>query len=195
MKAEVRRPARNDIVKLRVTGLTQGHIFTGNCVPLRPFSGRFLFPMDVFAHNLLLTDTKKKGNETMKKKHIIALVLALILAAGMLFAYSAFGEKPTEGTKEIIIEVVDDKETSTVYEVKTDAEYLISAMEDAEGLTFNGSEGQYGFTVSEVNGVTADFNVDSSYWAFYVNGEYCNYGISEQPVNDGDAFRIVYSTY
>ena len=131
----------------------------------------------------------------MKKKHIIALLLAAVLAAGMFFAYSAFREKPTEGAKEITIEVVNKAADSTLYEVKTDAEYLIGAMEDAEGLTFGGSEGQYGFTVSEINGEVADFNVDSSYWSFYVNGEYCNYGISEQPVNDGDAFRIVYSTY
>lgn len=131
----------------------------------------------------------------MKKKHIIALVLAVVLAAGMLLAWSAFSEKPTEGAKEITIEVVDNEEKSTVYEVKTNAEYLIGAMEEAEGLTFDGSEGQYGFTVSEVNGVVADFTVDSSYWAFYVNDEYCNYGVSEQPVNDGDAFKIVYSTY
>ncbi len=131
----------------------------------------------------------------MKKKHIIALLLAVVLAAGMFFAWSAFSEKPAEGVKEITIEVVDNEEKSTVYEVETDAEYLIGAMEAAEGLTFDGSEGQYGFTVSEVNGITADFTVDSSYWAFYVNGEYCNYGVSEQPVNDGDAFKIVYSTY
>ncbi len=131
----------------------------------------------------------------MKKKHIFALLLAAVLAAGMFFAYSAFSEKPAEGTKEITIEVVDNKEASTLYEVKTDAEYLIGAMEDAEGIDFDGSEGQYGFTVSEINGVVADFTVDSSYWSFYVNGEYCNYGISEQPVNDGDAFRIVYSAY
>ena len=131
----------------------------------------------------------------MKKKHIIAILLTVILAAGMIFAYSVFSEKPTEGTKEITIEVVNKSEEATVYEVKTDAEYLIGAMEDAEGLTFDGSEGQYGFTVIEINGEVADFTVDASYWSFYVNGEYCNYGVSEQPVNDGDAFRIVYSTY
>ena len=131
----------------------------------------------------------------MKKKHILALLLAVVLVAGMFFAYSAFSEKPVEGTKEITIEVVNAEEKSALYEVKTDAEYLIGAMEDTQGLTFDGSEGQYGFTVSEINGEVADFTVDSSYWAFYVNGEYCNYGVSEQPVNDGDAFRIVHESY
>lgn len=131
----------------------------------------------------------------MKKKHIPVIIVAVVLVAAMIFAYSAFSEKPTEGSKAITIEVVNSQETSTLYEVKTDAEYLIGAMDDADGLTYDGSEGEYGFTVSAINGETADFNVDSSYWAFYVNGEYCNYGVSEQPVNDGDAFQIVYSTY
>jgi len=149
----------------------------------------------MFAHNLFIDKQKRKEMKKMKKKHIIAILLTVILAAGMIFAYSVFSEKPTEGTKEITIEVVNKSEEATVYEVKTDAEYLIGAMEDAEGLTFDGSEGQYGFTVIEINGEVADFTVDASYWSFYVNGEYCNYGVSEQPVNDGDAFRIVYSTY
>lgn len=131
----------------------------------------------------------------MKKKHIVAVVAAIAVVAAMIFAYSAFREKPTEGSKDITIEVVNSAAVSTVYEVSTDAEYLIDAMKDAEGLTFDGSEGEYGFTVSTVNGETADFNVDSSYWAFYVNEEYCNYGVSEQPVNDGDSFKIVYSSY
>ncbi len=131
----------------------------------------------------------------MKKKHIIAIVLAVAVVAGMIFAYSAFGEKTVIGNKEITIEVVDMDKTSVFYEVKTDAKYLLGAMEDAEGLSFNGSEGQYGFTVSEINGTVADFTVDSAYWAFYLGEEYCNYGVSEQPVNDGDAFRIIYSTY
>lgn len=131
----------------------------------------------------------------MKKKHIPVIIIAVVVVAAMIFAYAAFSEKPTEGTKAITIEVVNSAQTSTLYEVKTDAEYLIGAMDDADGLTYDGAEGEYGFTVSAINGETADFNVDSSYWAFYVNDEYCNYGVSEQPVNDGDAFKIVYSTY
>ena len=68
-------------------------------------------------------------------------------------------------------------------------------MEEAEGLEFEGYDSEYGFTTTSVNGEVADFNVDASYWSFYVNGEYCNYGISSQPVEDGDAFQIVYEVY
>jgi hypothetical protein len=46
-----------------------------------------------------------------------------------------------------------------------------------------------------VNDVTADYNADGAYWAFYVDGEYCQYGIDQQPVNDGETYAIVYTIY
>lgn len=131
------------------------------------------------------------------KKRVLVVVLIAALVACMALAYNKFREKPVEGSKEITIEVVDSEEKSTVYELKTDVEYLKEAMDELEkeGLTYDGEETEYGFSVYTVNGETADFNVDASYWSFYVNEEYCNYGVSEQPVEDGDAFAIVYTVY
>ncbi|MBR6381239.1 MAG: DUF4430 domain-containing protein, partial [Lachnospiraceae bacterium] len=43
-------------------------------------------------------------------------------------------------------------------------------------------------------GEQAIYAVDNAYWAFYVNDEYCQYGIDSQPVADGDAFKIVYES-
>ena len=129
------------------------------------------------------------------KKKLLGIGLIVVLVVIMALAYGKFREKPVEGSKNITIEVVNSKEESKVYELKTDAEYLLGAMEEAEGLTFEGEEGEYGMSIMTVNGETADFNVDASYWSFYVNDEYCNYGVSEQPVEDGDAFTIVYTVY
>ena len=129
------------------------------------------------------------------KKKLLGIGLSVVLVVVMALVYGKFREKPVEGSKNITIEVVNSKEESKVYELKTDAEYLLGAMEEAEGLTFEGEEGEYGMSIMTVNGETADFNVDASYWSFYVNDEYCNYGVSEQPVEDGDAFTIVYTVY
>ena len=129
------------------------------------------------------------------KKKLLGIGIIIILIAAMAILYGKFSEKPVEGSKSITIEVVNSKEESKVYELKTDAEYLIEAMDEAEGLTYEGEEGEFGMSIMTVNGETADFNVDASYWAFYVNDEYCNYGVSEQPVEDGDAFAIVYTVY
>lgn len=135
----------------------------------------------------------------MKDKKIIGgiagVVVLIALVIGMIFLYDKFSEKPVEGSKSITIEVIDDKEKSTKYEVKTDAEYLEQAMEETEGLDFDGEEGEFGFTLYEVNGVTADFNTSSAYWSLMVNGEYGNYGISQQPVEDGDVFQLIYTVY
>ncbi len=129
----------------------------------------------------------------MKTKKILGIVIVLILAAAMAFVYVNFREKPVEGSKTVTIEVTSQSETVTTYTVNTDAQYLGEVMEEAEGLTFSGTEGQYGIMVSEVNGEVADYDTNGAYWAFYVNGEYCNYGIDEQPVEDGDVFGIVYT--
>ena len=125
-----------------------------------------------------------------KKAGIVALVLLIV---GMGLLYMKFAEKPVEGTKAITIEVVNSKGESKVYELKTDAEYLAQAMDEAKGLEYTAVDGVYGLTVQSVNGESAVYDVDKAYWGFYVNGEYCNYGISQQPVNDGDAFKIEYT--
>ena len=126
-------------------------------------------------------------------KKILGIVVVILLLAALGVCYFLFREKPVEGSKTITIEVVNSLAESTVYDLKTDAEYLRQAMEEADGLTFVGVESQYGLNISEVNGEVADFNTNGAYWGFYVNGEYCNYGVDTQPVNDGDAFKIEYT--
>lgn len=129
----------------------------------------------------------------MKAKKILAVALVAVLVAALAIVYVAYSEKTTDGIKNLTIEVVLADETSTVYEVNTDGVYLIDAMNEAEGLTYEGEEGIYGLSISTVNGIRADYTLDGAYWAFYVNGEYCNYGVSEQPAHDGDKFSIVYT--
>ena len=126
----------------------------------------------------------------MNKKALIIIVaafLALILALGA--AWFIWGEKTMQGSKEITIEVISKDGSSTVYEVKTDGEYLREAMDEAEGLAYELADGM----VLTVNGERADYVQDGAYWGFYVNGGYCNYGIDTQPIADGDAFRIEYT--
>ena len=131
--------------------------------------------------------------QTSKKKIWLGLGCLVALIAALAVIYSVFGVKPVAGSKDITIEVINKAQESTLYEVSTEAEYLRQAMEEADGLTFEGTESDYGMMVNTVNGETADYSVDGSYWSFYVNEEYCNYGIDSQPVADGDAFKIVYT--
>lgn len=130
----------------------------------------------------------------MKNSHkFLGVTAAALVAVLMLAAWFTFRPQTTQGSKAISIEVVDHTGAAVIYQLSTDAEYLQGAMEQAEGLTFEYTDGPYGASVHTVNGVRADYTLDAAYWSFYVNGEYCTYGISEQPVADGDAFRIAYT--
>ncbi len=139
---------------------------------------------------------KNERNELImssKSKKIIGVSAVVALVALLATVFFVFREAPVQGSKAVVIQVINKAEETKVYSLKTDAEYLKQAMEEAEGLEFKGSDGQYGLMITEVNGELADFNTNGAYWSFYVNDDYCNYGIDQQPVNDGDTFKIVYT--
>ena len=147
---------------------------------------------------------------------ILLSVLALVLIAAMALGFAACGNKTNaqepdttpmqstqpssteepatqigQGEKSFTFEVTDKDGGKTVFDIKTDADTVGAAL--IENKLVSGSESEYGLMVTVVNGETADFNVDGSYWAFYINDEYCNYGIDSQPVADGDSFKIEYT--
>ena len=95
----------------------------------------------------------------------------------------------------VTIEVVDADGHTESYEVATDGEYLIDAMDDAGelGFTYAGEDSDYGIYLTTINGVTADYSVDASYWAIYVNGEYGMYGADSQPLAEGDVYSFTYT--
>lgn len=133
-------------------------------------------------------------NESKKfSKKWLLLLIPIALVAVLVTVMLIFSPKGEKGSKTITISVVDSAKQTVTYTTKTDAEFLRQAMEETDGLTFSGDESEYGLMVIVVNGETADYNVDGSYWAFYINDEYCNYGIDSQPVADGDSFKIEYT--
>lgn len=132
-----------------------------------------------------------KTTEAVKTMGIVKKVkTSLVMAAiAVMMTLALVG---CQGKKAVTIEVVDQTGVSTVYEVKTDEEFLYDAIMNDSEIKLEGEEGDYGFYIIAVNGVTADYNVDASYWSLYVNGDYGQVGISEQIVNDGDSFALKY---
>ena len=130
------------------------------------------------------------------KKHVRKILAAACLAllfAALALVYVRFSEKAAAGSKAITITVVSSAGQETCYALETQAQYLIEAMDEAEGLAYEGSEGPYGLMIDAVNGERAVYRENGAYWGFSVNGEYCNYGAAQQPVEDGDAFVIAYT--
>ncbi|MEE1122073.1 MAG: DUF4430 domain-containing protein, partial [Acinetobacter pseudolwoffii] len=137
-----------------------------------------------------IQNSQTKSNKTM-------IITAILLFAAVISAYMVFsfaGPSTTEGEKSVTIQVLDDKKNLTSYEINTDAEYLRQAMEQCQGLTFIGSEGPYGLVLLTINGLTADYDKNQAWWSIYVNDALGNYGVDQQPVNDGDTFCLQYTT-
>ena len=89
------------------------------------------------------------------------------------------------------MEVVHGDGGSKTFEYRTDEEYL-GAVLLAEGLLV-GEDGPYGLYILEVDGERAVYEENGAYWSLEVNGEYAMQGADQTPVNDGDAFRLVYT--
>lgn len=130
-----------------------------------------------------------------KKKKIIAAVVVIAVIAVFAGVYAAFAPKASQGTKSYTVDVVNKEGESKTYSGKTDAEYLSGLMDElaaAGDFSYDGTTSEYGLYITTINGETADYNTDGSYWSIYVNGEYGSYGADAQPVADGDSFTFAY---
>lgn len=93
-----------------------------------------------------------------------------------------------EGSMEFLFTVTDKDGNETVFEVHTDKETVGEALEELELI--EGEESEYGLFVKTVNGITADYDTDGVYWAFYINGEYAPTGVDVTKITPGDAYSF-----
>lgn len=128
-----------------------------------------------------------------RRRGILTVVLVLAIVGLMILAHGTFSEKAVKGGKNISVEVIGNEKEAVRYELSTNQEYLLGALQEIEELEMESEDGPYGPMLLSINGEFAEFNTNGAYWAFYVNDGYCNYGVAEQPVEDGDAFQIVYT--
>ena len=107
-------------------------------------------------------------------KRMISLLLALV----MVFALTACGAKeeaPAADAVSFKVVVTDLEGNETAFEYTSSAASVGEALV-AEGL-IEGHETEYGLYIDTVNGITADWDADQTYWAFYIHGEYATTGI------------------
>lgn len=93
-----------------------------------------------------------------------------------------------EGETQFTFEVVDGEGNTTYFAVNTDKTTVGEALVDCNLV--EGDESEYGLYVKVVNGITADYDVDQTYWAFYVNGEYATTGVDSTEVVAGNVYSF-----
>lgn len=142
-----------------------------------------------------MTRETRQDNKTTNQKGIIVGMIALFVLAicACLAIYGKYSEKPVGGAKSISVDVINAAQETVSYELETNQEYLLEALQEIDELTLEGEDGPYGLMITTINGEFAEYNTNQAYWSFYVNEEYCNYGVAEQPIEDGDEFQIVFT--
>ena len=131
------------------------------------------------------------------KNKLFVSVLCMVLIVAMALSMTActttndpaVTEQPEQAVEQsFTFEVVDKDGNMASFHITTDKEIVGEALME-EGLIV-GEEGPYGLYVTEVNGIVADYNVDGTYWAFYVDGAYASGGVDTTKVTDGATYSF-----
>ena len=124
------------------------------------------------------------------KKFGFKKILSLILIAALIMTFAACGKKTSEsaGTKHFTFIAVDKEGAETKWDISTEKTIVGDALTD-EGL-IEGEEGAYGLYVKKVNGIEAIYEVDGTYWSFYIDGEYAMTGVDATEIVDGSTYMF-----
>ena len=95
-----------------------------------------------------------------------------------------------EGKNSFYFEVVVGEHSVTVL-INTDETVVGKALLTHEIIA--GDEGAYGMYVKTVNGMLADYDVNSAYWAFCQDGEMMMTGVDMTDIENGAHYEMVYS--
>lgn len=128
----------------------------------------------------------------MKNRKLWAGLLALVIVLGaMLGLWLGTRPETVEGSKAITVTVVHGDGSEKEFDYRTDEEYLGPVLL-AEGLV-QGESGEYGLMISAVDGETASWEENRSYWALYIGEDYATTGADGIVVTDGGQYGLVYT--
>ena len=132
-------------------------------------------------------------------------LMALLVAVIMLLALAACGQKDAKddgkvelpvadgavigtGATAITVEVQGADGKSVTFTVNTDEETVGAALLKLGVIA--GEDSDYGLYVKTVNGETADYDADGTYWGLYINGEYATTGVDSTEIEDGATYTF-----
>ena len=145
--------------------------------------------------------------KTQIKNLLSSLVCIVLIAAMALFAS---GCNDNTATNEVSSGVTQSSDTQVTELGEGDTEFGFTvAYADGKETKFNistnkktvgealleqelieGEDGPYGLYVKTVNGETHDYDVDGTYWSFYVNGEYATSGVDTTEIESGARYMF-----
>lgn len=139
--------------------------------------------------------------KTIKQTLSVALIIICLFslaACGNSEAKTGVWENATyledtelgKGEKTALVEVKAEDQT-VKFTINTDKKTVGAALLEHELI--EGEDGEFGLYIKVVNGITADYDIDKSYWAFYVDGEYANSGVDTTEIKEGVTYQLEYT--
>lgn len=127
---------------------------------------------------------------------VVALLLVCLFSVGCqaepqvtgIWADATYSADTTLGEGAIAMTVIvsaEDKEVTLT--INTDKSTVAEVLQ--EHNLIEGADGMY----TVVNGMTADYNVDQTYWAFYENDAYANQGMDTTTIDPAVTYKLVRS--
>ena len=148
-------------------------------------------------------------------KRFLAIVLALVMVLSLVACGGTSAQQPNdgqnagveadanvdaaapavtdgatlgEGQHSFTLEITDADGKTITATVNTDEETVGAALTKLNIV--QGDTGEYGLYIKTVNGVTADYDKDKTYWAFYIDGEYAQTSADMTAVADGSVYKL-----
>ena len=144
---------------------------------------------------------------TNKIARLLSVVISLVLIVAMALGLTACKEQTEDvnsssrvtssavtatevgnGAVKFSFRVTDKDGKSTDFLVSTDKNTVGDAL--LELSLIEGEESEYGLFVKKVNGIVADYDVDKTYWAFYVDGDYAMSGAETTDIESGKLYEF-----
>ena len=138
--------------------------------------------------------------KTAGTKKLLSAILCMVLLAAAVLMTAGCADRKTvdassaeavaigEGDRQFTLSVIDAAGNASAFAVRTDEETVGAALLKL-GIV-EGEDGPYGLYIKTVNGITADFDRDGTYWAFYENGEYAMAGADMTAITDGADYAL-----
>jgi len=164
-----------------------------------PLRGRHDMPLFVlFCSQYFIKDVP----EMKKILLVIALAMLMLITIAACDSKSpADSSQPSsntvnaqdigQGSTVFRFEVTDDTEKVTAWNVSTNETTVGEALL-AVGL-IDGDVSDFGLYVKAVNGLTADYDVNQSWWCFNIDGEMAMAGVDTTDIEQGKVYAFVYT--
>ena len=140
---------------------------------------------------------------SMKKLLSILLCIALIAALALSTVGCSKNDKTEpvasaeasggtvsmgEGETMFLFNVVDPEGKESHFEIHTDEKTVGAALAALNIVA--GEDSEYGLYIKTVNNITADYDTDGTYWAFYIDGEYATTGVDSTEINEDSVYML-----